>query len=442
MKAPFYASRRAVGLLDAPQLQKQRGIAWGVCFAAALLAGSILRATDENIVGGPQGIRALGWPMESAFALSTILALIVCFRTWERMFPTTVPSIYTLYPLKSSAVIGREIRGTTFDVLCMATVLVAWQLPSWLMMRTPQFGYALIYSVLASLVTASLAYGVPVLFVRSAVRTHDPLRRGASARVAANAAPAVSFGVTVTALLVLKLGVEEVAHALSLQAIVPELLERYRAQESWITRSAAYAVLIPLVVAVIVSAVGIASRLRHWLNDSMRIAAATAFTPELSYAWIDSRAEKQRDANPYMLLMRRDAVRVQRAAPFRLWIVGAVTAITCLIVFMGAPLTQWVALCVFSVWLLLWLRIPSQVSRVWSAALNEWDSLLIDARVMRRARVVTMIRVVVPYGAFLVLPGVAYGIIYRNWLPAAFSIACCIALGGHAAYNLRRQRNV
>lgn len=442
MRAPFYASRRAVRLLDASKLGKQRWIAWGACLVVALLAGSLLRATDENVVGGPNGIRALGWPLESAFALSTILALVVCFRAWERLFPTRVPSLYTLYPLQSSAVVQREIRGTTFDVICMGTALLAWQLPSWAIMRTPQFGYAALYSILASLVTASLAYGVPVIFVRSALRPSNQLRKVSSAHVAANAASAVSFGVTVTALLILKLGVEEIALALDRQAILSTLLENYREQHAWITRSAAYAMLLPIVLAIGVSLFAIPMRLRHWLSDSMRIAAATAFTPELSYAWIDSRAEKQSDAEPLRLLTRRDTVRVQRAAPFRPWIATFSTAIICLLVLLGSPLTRWVSLTIFSVWLLVWLRIPSHVAAVWSNALTEWDSLLIDARTVRRARVLTMMRVVAPYGALLLLPGIAVGIVHRNWLPAVFSALCCIALAAHATYSLRRQENV
>lgn len=442
MKAPFYASRRAVRLLDASYIKKQRLIAWGVCFGGALLAGTLLRATEQNIVPGPNGVRVLGWPLESAFALSTILALVVCFRTWERLFPTNVPSLYTLYPLQSSAVIQREIRGTTFDAICMATALVAWQLPSWALMRAPQIGYAVLFSILASLVTASLAYGVPVMFVRSALRSNDPLRRVSSAQVAASVASAVSFGVTVTTLLILKLGIEEVALALDTQALVPTLIENYREQQAWITRSAAYAVLLPVGIAALVSVLAIPMRLRHWLGDSTRIAAATAFTPELSYAWIDSRAEKQSDAQPLRLLTRRDTVRVQRAAPFRSWVAVLVTAVVCIFVLLGSPLTLWVSLSLFSVWLLAWLRVPSHVAAVWSDALTEWDSLLLDARTMRRARVLTMVRVVAPYGALLLLPGLAYTLIYANWLPAVFSALCCIALAAHATYSLRRQQNV
>lgn len=442
MKSPFYASRRAVRLLDPSQLSRQRWIAWGLCFGLGLFAGSIFRATEESIAPGLNGVRVLGWPLESAFALSTVLALIVCFRTWERLYPTRVPSLYTLYPLRSSAVVQREMRGTSFDALCMATALIAWQLPSWALLRVPQIGYAVLYSVLASLVTASLAYGVPVIFVRSALRPSNLPRKVSSAHVASNIASAASFGVTVTALLVLKLGVEEIALALNLQAFVPTLLEKYREQQSWITRSSAFAMLLPLTFAFAVSFFAIPMRLRHWLNDSMRIAAATALTPELSYAWIDSRAEKQSEAKPLLLLARRDAVRVQRAAPFRMWVAGFVTAVVCLLVLWGAPLTRWVSLAVFSVWLLVWLRVPSHVAAVWSVALSEWDSLLIDARVIRRARGLTMTRVVLPYGVLLILPSILAGIIRANWFLIVFSALCCIALAAHAIYSLRRQENV
>src|SRR5699024_10352572 len=100
------------------------------------------------------------------------------------------------------------------------------------------------------------------------------------------------------------------------------------------------------------------------------------------------------------------------------------------------------SLAVFSAWLLVWLRVPSHVAAVWSKALTEWDSLLVEARVMRRARGWTMTRVVLPYGVLLILPSILAGIIHANWLLAVFSALCCIALAVHAIYSLRRQENV
>lgn len=442
MKAPYLASKRAVALLSAPRARRSFLIAWGSCLGASILAGSILRATPENLLAGPNGIRALGWPLESSFVLSTMLALVLCFRAWERMFPAHVPSLYTLYPLRSSAVLSRELQGLLRDAICALTILVGWQLPSWILLRASQIGYALFYALVATLVMSALAYGTPVIFVRSALRTTEPSTKIRASQVAANSAPALSFGVTVSALLLLKLGVEEVARALEFHAMLPTLVKNFRAQEAWLTKSAVVALCTPLAVALGVLVYGLVLRLRHWLSDSMRIAAAMVITPELSYAWIDAEHQRTGHASPGMLLYRRDVVRIQRAAPFRLWLVGGAALLTTLIALFGAPLTRWVALGIFASWILLWMRVPDRVQASWSTALREWDQLLVDVRTIHRSRTFTMARVIAPYGALLLVPALVYSLWSSDWLPLVFTAAWCFALIAHAAYCLRQHNDV
>lgn len=442
IKAPFYASRRALALPDRSHPALLRYGLWAAFALFALLLGALVRATPESIQAGPGGMRALGWPLESGFALSTILALIVCFRVWERMFPTEIPSLYTLYPLRSSAVIGRELRGLAYDTVLAATVLIAWQVPSWIILREPQMGYAMFYGLCASLTIAAFAYGVPVLFVR--ITLGDASQSGGSnaAQVAANAGPAVSFGVTVTVLLLLKLGVEEVAHALETRALLPTLLSNFKAQEAWLTKSAAVALSVPILLAVLAFILGVFLRLRHWLKDSLNISAATAFQPELSYAWIDAQRTQKRPASPSVLLSRRDTVRIQRSAPFRPWLVGIAALLTTLIAFFASPLTRWVVLCIFNASILLWLQIPAKVSLAWPQRLREWDLLMVSARNVRTSHVLTMTRIAGMYGVFLLAPALAYSLVSTDWLPLVFSALCCVALAAHATYLLQRPIDV
>lgn len=442
MKAPYYASQRAVALLDRSRSRRAKLITGVLAVIAALILGVWLMPTPDGLLARADGVRVLGRPLESAFALSTILALIVCFRTWERMFPTTIPSIYTLYPLRSSAIVGRELKALASDALFILAVACAYQLPSWIVLRAPQVGYAVFYALLSTGVIAATAYGVPTIFVRSALRSTDSTPKISASQVAANIASAASLGVTVSVLLLLKLGVEEFALALNLDAFVPALVRNFRAQEAWMTKSAAVALLVPLAASIGVLLMGVFLRLRHWLSDSMRVAAAMVFTPELSYAWIDAQAQSSGPANPHRLLHRRDVVRVQRAAPFRPWLVGGASLLTSATLLLAAPLTRWVSLLIFASWVLVWMRLPARVAQTWTRALWDWDFLLVDAKIIRRARATTMARVLAPYAFFLIFPTLAYGIAYKDWLPSIFTAACCVALSAHAVYLLRRQDDV
>src|SRR5690625_3767543 len=84
MKAPYYASQRAVALLDRSRSRRAKLITGVLAVIAALILGVWLMPTPDGLLARADGVRVLGRPLESAFALSTILALIVCFRTWER----------------------------------------------------------------------------------------------------------------------------------------------------------------------------------------------------------------------------------------------------------------------------------------------------------------------------------------------------------------------
>lgn len=442
MKAPYYASQRAVALLDRTRPKRAFLITWGLVLLTAIVVGTFLSATQDNVQARIDGVRVLGWPLESGFALSTLLALVICFRTWERMFPTNVPSIYTLYPLRSSAIVSRELKALGRDAALIFTLAVAYQLPSWVLLRAPQVGYAMLYGLLSTAVMVACAYGVPVIFVRSALRSSDPMQKVSASHVAANSAPAISFGVTVSVLLLLKLGVEEIALALEIHPLIPALIRNFKAQEPWLTKSAAVALFIPLLIAISALAFGIFLRLRHWLNDSMRVAAAMVLTPELSYAWIDAEAHRHGNASPHRILYRRDVVRVQRAAPFRLWLVGGASALTCLTVLWAAPLTRWIALLVFCGWVLLWMRVPLRVAESWTRALWEWDRLLVDVRVIRRSRIAAMTHILAPYAVFLLIPALVYSVLRKDWLPLIFTSACCVALIAHAVYLLRRSTDV
>lgn len=435
MKAPLLDANRALRLLDPPGARRRVLLFWAAIALVALLFGISAAAGAD---GFSQPSTLLGWPLEMSFTLSALLAGVLCFRAWERLFPTEVPSLYALYPLRGASVVARELRLGFFDALGMFVVLAVWLIPVAFGLRGGTVGYILAYDFIAALLTALLAFAIPSSYVRhlrKASSTPGDAQR--TMRRALSAAPALSFGVTITLLLLLKLGMEELARA----ELAPWALLFERADEAGnaapVPRSALVALGIPLLAGALVFAEGLWRRTRSWLKDIIVVSAAAVELPELSYAWIDARPLGDSRRSKAALLSHRDRERVHRSAPFRLWGAGGITLVALFFVALGTNTAAMVALGVNTLWILGWLRVPQRVVEVMTPGVTQWDRLLVDDETIRDARRLTMLRTLFPYFALVSLPGALYFGRQSVWAAVAFVLVCALLLAVHAVVSLK-----
>lgn len=441
MKPTLYATSQALRLLDGSQRGWRRLTVWAALAGFALVLGVILRATPASLEATAEGTRILGWPLESTFTLSTLLVAVLCFRAWERMFPAELPSVYSLYPLRSLGVVHREIRLVAIDMAGMFLTLCAWLLPSWVSVGRTYVGYAAFYALLASLVAGLLAFAVAPLFVRMALREVQGGGAVAPSRTAVMAAPAAAFGLAIALLLVLKLGTEELARSFEIAPLVTSLKNLRGAEAVPLPKASIYAIGLPLLMSVGLFIAAAPLRVRTWLRDAVRVSAATMVTPDLSYAWIQTESLAHGKHSPVALLVRRDSERVRRSAPFRLLGALMIALLATLMVLVGAPLTRWIGLIWTSAWVLAWLRVPLRVRAAWTPALRQWDSLLVSPAMMKRARLLTMMRVTAPYLLALLIPGLTFAFIHKTWVPGVFAALSAVLLIAHAGFELREERH-
>lgn len=435
MRPPLLDASRALRLLDPPAARRRALVLWAVIAVIALLFGLSADATAHRPGLTPS---VLGWPLEMSFTLSALLAGVLCFRAWERLFPTEVPSLYALYPLRAASVVARELRQGAVDALGMFLVLAAWLIPSAIALRGAVAGYILAYDFLAAILTAVLAFAIPSSYVRhlrAASATPGDAQR--AYRRALSAAPALSFGVTITLLLLLKLGMEELARA----DVAPWALSFGSSDEAGVAtsvpRSALVALGIPMFAGVLMFAEGLWCRTRSWLKDIIAVAAASVQLPELSYAWIDARPLSDGRRSKTSLLSHRDRERVHRGAPFRLWVAGGIALVALFFVGLGTATAAWVALGVNTLWILGWLRVPQRVAAVMTPGVSQWDRLLVDDETIRDARRRTMLLAVLPYFVFVSIPGALFFGRQGVWAAVLFVVACGVLLAVHAAVSLK-----
>lgn len=436
--APYLDSRQALRVIHGPDNQNRDFLLWAVLIVGSLLLGFIFKNVGPSI-DRETVQHVLGWPLESTFTLSTIFAGVLCFRTWERMYPTTIPAAYTLFPLRSSAVLMRQVIELCFDAIAVAMCLTAWMLPSWILTESSYADYALLYAWIASIVIAGIAFGVPAIVVRGAFRSADRPHTLQDSMVV-QAAPAAAFGVAVFFLLLLKLGVEEIALSVSKASWMSALWAKTSAQQGnpLLTPSAILAIGGPLGCAALAFLIGVINRLRYWLHDAIRVSAAAAYEPDLSYSWIEARVDKENEPNAAVALAKRDIVRIRRSEPFRIWIALGLTLVTSLIVYLAAPSTRWIALVLFYAWMIAWLRLPDRMMEMWPQSLWEWDALMAEKGAIHRARWITMTRILLPYMGFLLLPGIVYGLCYRPWWPAGIAVLAIAILITQAYIRLHK----
>lgn len=424
--------------------------------AAALVAGARLGLSAQS-VRSEAIVGALA--LDSAFTLFAFLCGVVVFRGWERVFPSSLPTLYTMYPLRGVAIALRELQLALRDGLMVAVLGVCWMLPLAITAGWSHAIYAMVYAALAGIISGALSFAVPVLYASATLRPGPVGLQDGAAKLVVNAAPAVTFGVTLVVLLFLKLGIGEYARLLGEGILqvdpnappwpvadvdpVPLGLDTSPPPSKAggvIPRSVLVGIGVPVLGTLALTGLGFLTRARRWLRDMVRVAHAMVLVPELSYAWIDaSKTATEGPLNVVALVARRDATRVHRQAPFRLLTTAALSALAALLAVFAAPSTGWVAIVLAAAWILLWLRLPEVVRRADTEALRHWDILLITREQLVKARQLTLLRVLAPYAALLVLPSLLAAIVHQDALAGGFSCCLLIALVAHAA--LRRTRS-
>lgn len=433
MMAPIYDSRRSLRLLETPTQRNQRAFLWGVAAFLALVGAFVLRA-DPTLPASPSlDVRILGAPMESIFTLSTLCAGVMAFRGWERLFPAKVPSLYALYPLHNVVVVARDVRLSGVDGLGILLILVAWQLPSSVVFGWAMSSYVFLYAALAALVMAGMSFALPIAIVRHAGSF-------GKARTVRNnivqVAPAITFGVVIVLLLLLKLGVEELARGAGLEPL-SVYVRRGDSAPIIPPNAAVWALGIPLILSSLAFVFSAVTRVRRWLKDMIFVSSTLQEEPNLSYGWIQAEDGDKTVAH-WRLLVHRDVERFQRSAPFRHVVTWIFCAVASFAAFYGSDSFAVAMVGLMTIWGLAWLRIPQKVHESQSVELLAWDRLLVDDATIGRARRWTMIRIVLPYALATILPGVLYFCRDGHWVAAAaFALVCVAILIAHAVFALK-----
>lgn len=400
--------------------------------AAALAAGILFRPDVVAPIVRGDLVHLGGAPLESAFTLLAFVSSVVVFRAWSRMFPTPVPTINALYPLRGTTIAARDFLLTLRDSAVACGAVALWIAPSLLVPGGRIAGWSLLYIGVAMLLVACAAYSGLVLYVRVALRATEGEAAETASRLAASGAPGLAFGLVLLLLLALKLGVGELLT--SLQATAGSELTGW----ARISVAARYALIAPIAIAIGAVVFAGAARARHGLRDMVHVAAATVVIPELSYDWVDATKTVGATDSHAVLLAKRDRVRIQRAAPFRVIIATGLAIVAATMVLWGNDLVVWLGLGLNAAWILLWLRVPDVVRRADTVALNAWDRLLVTATTLRDARRLTMAYAAAPYLGILLLPSAVAVLVHRDVYTLVFTLLSAAALIAHAAIQTAR----
>lgn len=429
-----------------------RPVKIGFIFVAALfVVGGTYSGPSSIDPSEPRGAGAL----DSAFFILSFLTAVVAFRGWERVFPLQIPTLYSMYPLRGSAVASRELQMALRDGLMVSVLAAMWVIPIAIRQGWDHGFYGILYAIIGGVIAGALAFGVPVLYAALSLRNSDAPNGESTAKLVANGGPAISFGVALLALLFLKIGIGEYAYLLGdalfapsdstppwpvadvepIPVVAPQSLPELPKS---IPNSVIVGLSVPFIGALTVIALGFFTRSRRWLRDTVRVAHAMVIVPELSYAWIDATKAATGPADPIRLLSRRDALRIHRQAPFRLATTVGLTAIAILFAVVAKGQLPWVVVGLHAAWILLWLRVPESVAQADSVKLREWDALLAPKNAIVRARLATLIQVGVPYLALLILPSLTLAAIEKSLPAAVVALVLGLALIAHSM--IRRPR--
>lgn len=423
-----YALRRLQPTAWTPLLASSVLVGLGV---VALACGALFRPDAVAPIVRGDLIHLGGAPLESAFTLMAFASSVVVFRAWSRMFPTPVPTIHALYPLRGASVATRDAGLTLRDSTIAGLLVALWIVPSLLVPGGSLAGWSMLYVAIASLLVGCGAFAGLVLYVRIALRESDGEAAESASRLAASGAPGLAFGLVLLLLLTLKLGVGELLTSLHATSTLPADAVPVTGFGR-VSPAARYALGFPMVVALGAFVLAAAARARHGLRDMVHVAAATVVVPELSYDWVDATKTVGDKDSHAMLLAKRDRVRIQRAAPFRLIVAFVIAMVATVMAVWGTTVVLWLGLSLNAAWILLWLRVPDIVHRADTPALRAWDQLLVPHATLRAARRFTMAFAVAPYVVLLLLPSGAAFFAQSYPYAAVFAALSAVALIAHA----------
>lgn len=407
----------------------------------ALLAGALWAPAEFAPLVRGDVVSAGGVPVDSGFTLLAFAAGVVAFRTWERMFPARLPTLWIMYPLHGSVIAWRELRtALTEGTIAGALVALVW-LPALVVQPTnPQLIAGICYALIGGYVLGGLAFALPVAVAHWTLK-QSPTASDAAARLAVSAAPAASFGGSLVILLLFKLGVDELvlrslADSRDAAAIVLELGPVH------VSRAAVAVLLSAILLTKALVLTGLVLRARRYLHDAVRLSAALDRQPDLSYAWITAdRLEAAADRSEEALVSFRERARFTRRAPFRLLGTVSLSVLATVLVFaLGSEVARLVVTLLLVAWLLPWLRIAWRFVEQYGPQEREADALLLSPHAVARGRRRAALRTCAFYALFVLPAGGVALLVHGDILVAALAGATALLLSLSPLYALRTRR--
>lgn len=434
-------TRAAIERLSGTTKGLVRWVALAALVLAALLSGALWAPDEFGPLVRGEVISAGGVPVDTGFTLLAFAAGVVAFRTWERMFPARLPTLWIMYPLHGSVIAWRELRSALAEgTLAGALVALVW-LPSLVVQPTnPQLIAGVCYALIGGYVLGGLAFALPVVVAHWTLK-QSPTASDAAARLAVSAAPAASFGGSLVVLLLFKLGVDElVLRSLPATRDAAAILLELGALQ--ISRAAAAVLLSAILLTKGLVLTGLVLRSRRYLHDAVRLSAALDRQPDLSYAWITAdRLEAAADRSDEALVSFRERARFTRRAPFRL--LGTVTLsvlATVLVFALTNEVARLVVTLLLVAWLLPWLRIAWRYVEQYGAQEREADALLLSKRAVERGRRRATLRTCAFYALFALPVGGVALLVHGDVLIACLAGATALLLLLSPLYALRNRR--
>lgn len=431
-------TKAAIKRLSSERMGAAHWILLALCGIAMLVGGAMLGPQEYGPLVRGGVTSAGGIPVDTGFTLLAFAAGVVAFRAWERMFPAKLPTLWVMYPLRGSVIAWREVwRALAEGTVAGLLVALVW-VPAWVVEPTnPQLIAGMVYALLGGYAVGALAFALPVVVAHWTLK-QSATASDAAARLAVNAAPAVSFGGALVFLLLLKLGFDELVLQSIASVAEPSIVFEWLGVR--FSRAALAVLGVAILLAKLIALTGLSLRSRRYLHDAVRLAAALDRQPDLSYAWITSdRLEAAADRSDQALVSFRERARFIRRAPFR-FIASLALAVsaTVLCFALTSEVARAVVALLLVAWLGPWLRVAWRFNEQYRHNEHEADALLLDPAVVLRGRRRAALRMCGIYALFALPAGAVACWQHSDMLVAILCALSALLIALSPFFALRR----